>query len=163
MFGKHSENHLQFWIRCSISSQSTYLVSLDNSSAVRMEDSMWNKMPETSVLWCFSGFGFLRWRFTGRDAGAHGGRVVGDPCWGHFLSNGLDLQKGNKASDKGWRMCGPYLRDLTPHLEANFLEERMQVVEQPAAIKEERRLQHLLVDLFIIQFLWWKNWAVTPK
>lgn len=69
----------------------------------------------------------------------------------------------NKASDKGRRMCGPYRRDLTPHLEANFMEERMQVVEQPAAIKDERRLQHLLVDLFIIQFLWWKNRAMTPK
>lgn len=121
-----------------------------------MEDSMWNKC-QRNALWCFLGFGFLGWRFTGRDAGAHGGRVVGDPCRGHFFSNGLNLQKGNKDADKVWRMCGPYLRDVTSYLEANFLEERMQVVEQPAAIKDERWLQHFLVDLFIIQFLWWKN------
>lgn len=39
----------------------------------------------------------------------------------------------------------------------------MQVVEQPAAVEEERWLQHLLVNLFIIQLLWRDYRAMTTK
>lgn len=62
--------------------------------------------------------------------------------------------------------CGRYLREtqrLSAHLETDFLEERVQVVEQPAAVEEERWLQHLLVNLFIIQLLWRDYRAVTTK
>lgn len=52
---------------------------------------------------------------------------------------------------------------LSAHLEPDLLEERVQVVEQPAAVEEERRLQHLLVNLFIIQLLWRDYSGVTTK
>lgn len=44
-------------------------------------------------------------------------------------------------------------RRASAHLETDLLQQGVEVVEQPAAIEDERRLQHLFVDLFIIQFL----------
>lgn len=104
---------------------------------------------------CVSGFGFLGWRFAGGDAGAHGRRVVGDSCWGYFLTNGLDLHKESEEKVTGvfGAGCAAYARWASSHLEADFLQQRVEVIEQPAAIKDERRLQHLLVNLFIIQLL----------
>lgn len=113
---------------------------------------------------CNSGFGFLGWRFTGRDVGADRRRVVGDSCWRDFLTNGLNLHRESANDDRClWcRVCvRVYVCGERPcetgcpsaHLETNFLQQRVEVVEQPAAIEDERRLQHLLVNLFIIQFL----------
>lgn len=32
---------------------------------------------------------------------------------------------------------------------------RVKVVQHSAAIKHESRLQHVLVNLIVVQFLWW--------
>lgn len=44
---------------------------------------------------------------------------------------------------------------LSSHLEADVLEVRVEVIQHSATIKYEGRLQHLLVNLLIVQFLWW--------
>lgn len=41
------------------------------------------------------------------------------------------------------------------YLEAKALEMRVKVVQHSAAIKHESRLQHVLVNLIVVQFLWW--------
>lgn len=121
---------------------------------------------------CISGFGFLGWRFTGRDAGADRRRVVGDSCWRYFLTNGLNLHRERANDDPClWcrecvRVCGERLCETgrpSAHLETNFLQQGVEVIEQPAAIEDERRLQHLLVNLFIIQFLRLNDRAVMTK
>lgn len=43
------------------------------------------------------------------------------------------------------------------HMEADVVEVRVEVIEHPAAIKYKGRLQHLLVNLLIVQFLWWNK------
>lgn len=43
---------------------------------------------------------------------------------------------------------------LSAHLEANVLELRVEVVQHPTTIKYKGWLQHLLVNFFIVQFLW---------
>lgn len=43
---------------------------------------------------------------------------------------------------------------MCAHLKADALQLSVEVVEDPAAVKYEGRLQHLLVDLLIVQFLW---------
>lgn len=43
---------------------------------------------------------------------------------------------------------------LSAHLEADVLQGSVEVVQHSAAIKYKGRLQHLLVNLLIVQFLW---------
>lgn len=54
-----------------------------------------------------------------------------------------------------------FMQDVCPcvssHMETDVVEVRVKVIENPAAIKYKGRLQHLLVDLFIVQFLWWNK------
>ena len=40
------------------------------------------------------------------------------------------------------------------HLEADVLQMPVEVVQHSASVEQEGGLQHLLVDLFIVQFLW---------
>lgn len=46
------------------------------------------------------------------------------------------------------------VRLLSAHLEADVLQGSMKVVQHSAAIKYKGRLQHLLVNLLIVQLLW---------
>lgn len=43
------------------------------------------------------------------------------------------------------------------YMEADAMEVGVKVVQDPAAIKYEGRLQHLFVNCFIVQFLLWKE------
>lgn len=118
-------------------------------------------------------FGFLGGRFSGTDARTNSCRGVGDPCRCNFLTNGLNLQKGKIIEiemqlllvsssvyfslfpqdhfDFDWgTVCF-----LLAHLEAYVLEMRVKVVQHSATIKYKGWLQHFLVDLLIVQFLWW--------
>lgn len=49
-----------------------------------------------------------------------------------------------------------FFKGLFPHahLKADVLKVSMEVIQHSATVKYERWFQHLLVDLFIIQFLW---------
>lgn len=49
------------------------------------------------------------------------------------------------------------------HMEADVVEVSVEVIEHPAAIKYKGRLQHLLVNLFIVQFLWWNKSGMMTK
>lgn len=43
------------------------------------------------------------------------------------------------------------------YMEANVMEVGMKVVQDPTTIKYEGWLQHLLINCFIVQFLWEKR------
>lgn len=43
------------------------------------------------------------------------------------------------------------------YMEADAVEVGVKMVQDPTAIKYEGWLQHLLVNRFIVQFLWWKQ------
>lgn len=49
------------------------------------------------------------------------------------------------------------------HMEADVMEEGMEVIKDPTAVKYEGGLQHLLVNLFIVQFLWWNRTLELAK
>lgn len=43
------------------------------------------------------------------------------------------------------------------HLEADVLQVGVEVVQHSATIEDEGGLQHLLVNLLIVQLLWWNS------
>lgn len=50
-----------------------------------------------------------------------------------------------------------HIRFLSAHLEADVLEVTVEVVQHSATVEYEGRLQHLLVNLLIVQFLQWNT------
>lgn len=74
------------------------------------------------------------------------------------------IKKGKQQStpERSVVLCLRHLSKCT-HMEADVMEEGMEVIKDPTAVKYEGRLQHLLVNLFIVQFLWWNRTLELAK
>lgn len=69
----------------------------------------------------------------------------------------LKKKKVNKSAPKcSTLLCLVHLCQMA-YMEADAMEVGVKVVQDPTAIKYEGRLQHLFVNCFIVQFLWWKQ------